>query len=150
MEGTAGYSATPLARKLGVAPGTTVALLDRPDGLGPLLAPILADVSVRDDLRARCDLVLLFATRRAGLRRRLPAAGRAVFPDGAIWVCWPKRSSGVATDMTEDVVRELALPRGLVDNKVCAVDDTWSGLRVVWRREHRDRSAPPAPASISA
>lgn len=149
MAPEAGYSATPLTRRLGIASGMTVARLDPPEGLDALLAPVPEGVAIRGDLRAQCDLVLLFVTRRAELRRRLPAAGRAVFPAGAVWVCWPKRSSGVVTNMTEDVVRELALPRGLVDNKVCAVDGTWSGLRVVWRRDHRDRPAPPGPGGIS-
>jgi hypothetical protein len=74
---------------------------------------------------------------RAKLQRRIGAAGRAIFPDGGVWVAWPKRASKIETDMTEDVVREVALPLGLVDNKVCAIDETWSGLRVVWRRERR-------------
>ena len=82
-------------------------------------------------------MAVLFVTRRAELERRLAAVGRAVFPAGGFWVAWPKRSSGVATDVTEDTVREVALPAGLVDNKVCAISDVWSGLRLVWRREHR-------------
>ena len=140
---TAGYSGTPLARKLGIAEGMTVACVDPPDDLAALLDPIPPDVRFRSGLRGRSDVVLLFVRRRAALGRRLPAAGRAIYPDGAVWVCWPKRASGVPTDMTEDVVRELALPRGLVDNKVCAVDATWSGLRVVWRREQRVGDRPP-------
>lgn len=143
MAEAAGYSGTPLARKLGIDEGMTVARVDPPAGLGDLLAPLPSDVTFRQGLRGRSDVVLMFVTRRAELRRRLGPAGRAIFPAGALWVCWPKRSAGVATDMSEDVVRELALPRGLVDNKVCAVDETWSGLRVVWRREHRDGQAPP-------
>ena len=138
-----GYSATPLARKLGIREGMTVARVDPPEDLDAMLAPLPGDVISRDGLRGRPDIVLLFVTRRSAFRRRLAPAGRAIFPAGAIWVCWPKRSSGVSTDMTEDAVRELALPSGLVDNKVCAVDDTWSGLRIVWRREHRDGNTPP-------
>jgi hypothetical protein len=82
--------------------------------------------------------MVAFFTRRAAFERRLAAMGRAVFPAGGLWIAWPKRASGVPTDMTEDVVREVALLTGLVDNKVCAIDDTWSGLRVVWRKERRE------------
>lgn len=87
----------------------------------------------------RADVVVLFTTTRADLAKRIDALGEAVFPDGSLWVAWPKRSSGVATDLTEDVLREVALPLGLVDNKVCAVTDVWSGLRLVWRKERRTR-----------
>ncbi|MET0127586.1 MAG: hypothetical protein ABW249_03290 [Solirubrobacterales bacterium] len=86
---------------------------------------------------APLDVCVAFFTRRAELARRLPALGRAIHPAGGLWIAWPKRSSGVETDITEDVVRELALPDGLVDNKVCAIDETWSGLRLVWRLERR-------------
>ena len=80
---------------------------------------------------------MLFVTRRQALEKQVDELGQAVFPDRSLWIAWPKRSSGVTTDMTEDVVREVALPLGLVDNKVCAIDATWSGLRLVWRRELR-------------
>ena len=83
------------------------------------------------------DVAVHFVTRRADFERRIEAAGRAIFPAGGLWIAWPKRVSKVPTDMTEDVVREVALPLGLVDNKVCAISDIWSGLRVVWRRELR-------------
>ena len=85
------------------------------------------------------DVVVAFFTERRELERRIGTLGDMIFPDGGLWVAWPKRSSGVATTVTEDVVRALALPLGLVDNKVCAIDETWSGLRVVWRRERRTR-----------
>lgn len=140
---SAGYSGTPLATKLGVGEDMTVALVAPPDDLPDLLDPVPAGVRFRGGLRGRPDVVLFFVRRRAELSRRLPSAGRAIFPAGSLWVCWPKRASGVVTDMSEDVVRELALPRGLVDTKVCAVDDVWSGLRIVWRREHRDGAGPP-------
>jgi hypothetical protein len=132
-----GYSGTPLAKKLGIGEGTTVALLDEPEAFRDLLAPIPDGVDLRPTVRAGCDVVVAFFTRRSAFERRLPAMGRAVFPDGAIWIAWPKRASGVRTDLTEDVVRDVALPTGLVDNKVCAIDDIWSGLRIVWRRELR-------------
>ena len=80
---------------------------------------------------------MLFVTERSALAEQIETMGQAVFPDRSLWIAWPKRSSGVATDMTEDVVREVALPLGLVDNKVCAIDATWSGLRLVWRKELR-------------
>ena len=133
----AGYSGTPLAKKLGIGEGTTVALLDEPEAFRGLLAPIPDGVDFRSTVRGHCDVVVAFFRRRAAFERRLAAMGRAVFPAGAIWIAWPKRASGVPTDMTEDVVREVALPTGLVDNKVCAIDDIWSALRIVWRRELR-------------
>ncbi|MEQ8716191.1 MAG: DUF3052 domain-containing protein [Acidimicrobiales bacterium] len=133
----AGYSSTPLARKLGITPGDTVALVDGPDHLGEILAPLPDDVVIRHDLRAAVDVAVVFFTSRAAFRRRLGPLTRAIFPAGGAWVAWPKRASGVPTDMTEDVVRAEALPLGVVDNKVCAIDDTWSGLRLVWRRENR-------------
>jgi len=133
----AGYSGTPLAKKLGIKPEHRVALLDEPTGFRGLLDPLPAGVEFRTSLRAAADVVVLFTRSRRALERRIAVAGRVVFPDGAIWVAWPKRASGLETDMTEDVVREVVLPMGLVDNKVCAIDETWSGLRVVWRRERR-------------
>ncbi len=134
---SAGYSGTPLAKKLGIESGSTVALIAEPAYFRDLLAPIPPDVLFRTSFRGRVDVAVQFVTRRTDLERRLDAAGRAIFPAGGLWVAWPKRSSKVPTDMTEDVVREVALPVGLVDNKVCAIDDVWSGLRVVWRRELR-------------
>ncbi len=140
----AGYSGTPLAKKLGIKPGHTVAVLDEPDGFRAWLEP--HEARLRKSLGRDPDVVLAFATRRLVLERRIAAASEVIFPDGARWVAWPKKSSKVATDITEDVVRELALPLGLVDNKVCAISDVWSGLRLVWRRSERsrDRGAPPA------
>ena len=139
MSPTAGYSSTPLVRKLGIAEGMAVALLDEPPHFRELLEPMPEGVDLRTSVRAGADLVVGFFTRRAALERRLGAMGRSIFPAGAVWVSWPKRTSGVRTDLTEDTVRELALPRGLVDNKFCAIDETWSGLRVVWRKELRAR-----------
>ena len=101
------------------------------------LDPVPEGVTFRTSLRGKVDVAVLFVTARRELVTRIDAGGRAIFPSGGLWVAWPKRASGVPTDMTEDVVRELALPLGLVDNKVCAIDATWSGLRVVWRRELR-------------
>jgi hypothetical protein len=132
----AGYSGVPLVKKLGIAEGSSLVLLDVPEGI---LGALPAGVRVRQQARRPADLVVAFFTRRADLDRRVDALGRAIFPDGGLWVGWPKRSSGVDTDITEDTVRAVVLPKGLVDNKVCAIDQTWSGLRVVWRRELRGR-----------
>ncbi len=134
---TAGYSGTPLPKKLGIREGDVVALVDEPDDLRAVLGLLPSGVELRSDIRARPDVAVTFFRRRAALARRLPALGRAIFPAASLWVAWPKRASGVATDITEDVVRELALPLGLVDVKVCAIDQTWSGLKLVWRKERR-------------
>ena len=131
----AGYSGTPLAQKLGIKAGHSVSLLSAPNGFEATLDP--PDVTLRVQARGRNDVIVSFHTSRADFERRLPVALRAMDVDGGLWVAWPKRASGVTTDMTEDVVREVALPLGLVDNKVCAIDDIWSGLRVVWRKELR-------------
>lgn len=140
---TAGYSGTPLTQKLGIKPGHRLALLDAPDGFDATLGALPDAVEVRRSARSQADVVVYFTKSRAAFRKRLPALGRSIFPDGGLWIAWPKRASKVPTDMTEDVVREVALPLGLVDNKVCAINETWSGLRIVWRKENRSgRSAP--------
>jgi len=133
----AGYSGTPLPKKLGIKEGHRVAVLGGPEGFEDLLEPLPDGVMIRKAARGTNDLVVSFHTRRAHFERRLDPAVRAMDVDGGLWIAWPKRASGVPTDMTEDVVREVALPLGLVDNKVCAIDETWSGLRVVWRKERR-------------
>jgi hypothetical protein len=131
----AGYSGTPLARKLGIKPGTSLTVVGAPDGF---VVPDLPDgVVTRTALRGRADVILSFHTDRAHLARRLPPLMRALDVHGGLWVCWPKKASRLPSDITEDTVREVALPRGLVDVKVCAVDDTWSGLRLCLRRELR-------------
>ena len=110
-----------------------MALIAAPPEAPGLIQPLPAGVEVRTDVRRRVDVVVAFFDRRAQLERRLPSLARAVFPSGGLWVAWPKKASGVVTDITEDVVRELALAGGLVDNKVCAISDVWSGLRLVYR-----------------
>ena len=135
--GSTGYSGTPLAKKLGIKPGFQVTLLGAPAGFLSLLEPLPGGVQFVDTLPARAQLVLLFTKDQARLRAHIDDISRAIHPAGALWVAWPKRASKVPTDMTEDVVRAVALPMGLVDNKVCAIDATWSGLRVVWRKTHR-------------
>jgi hypothetical protein len=131
----AGYSGTPLARKLGIRPGDSLALLGAPDGFA--IDDLPPGVNVRVRATAACDVIVSFHTRRSDLTRRFPVLMRALGVDGGLWVAWPKRASGVGTDITEDVVREVALPIGMVDNKVCAIDHTWSGLRLVLRKELR-------------
>lgn len=133
----AGYSGTPLPRKLGIGPGIRLALLGAPDGIDETLGELPEGVRVARPGRGHADVLLFFTKERAALERRIATLERRIEPDGGLWVAWPKRASGVPTDMTEDVVREVALPRGLVDNKVCAIDETWSGLRLVVRRELR-------------
>lgn len=132
-----GYSGTPLARKLGINEGSRLALLGAPAGFDAELAPLPDGVRAVRRLAPDLDVAVLFVTERRELERRFPAVARAVFPAGGFWVAWPKRASKVPTDLTEDVLREVGLPHGLVDNKVCAVTEVWSGLRFVWRREIR-------------
>jgi hypothetical protein len=132
-----GYSGTPLVRKLGINPGATVALIRAPDGFDGMLGEMPDGVTIRRRLRGPCDVIVSFHVDRAELGRRLPALRRALAQDGGLWLAWPKRSSGVATDLGDGSVRELGLAAGLVDNKVCAIDETWSGLRFVYRLANR-------------
>ena len=133
----AGYSGTPLAQKLGIKEGSTVAWVDAPDGFEDLLDPLPDGVAIEARLGTGLDVVVAFFTEATALDQRLPALTKAIFPAGGLWIAWPKRASGVPTDITEQTIRDIALPTGLVDNKVCAVDDTWSGLRLVVRKENR-------------
>jgi hypothetical protein len=133
----AGYSDTPLPRKLGIAGGARVALLRAPQGFDATLGELPPGVETRTQARGSFDVVVFFITARAELERRLDALVRAIRPAGGLWVAWPKRASKVPTDLDENAIRDVALPKGLVDNKVCAIDETWSGLRLVIRRENR-------------
>ena len=141
----AGYSGTPLPRKLGIKEGHRVALIDAPADFPGTLGDLPRDVTLQRGLGDPnpLDVIVCFVVRRSDLTRRLAAMRRQMTPAAGLWIAWPKKSSGVATDMTEDVVRDVALPTGLVDNKVCAIDDTWSGLRLVIRLEHRQVAASP-------
>jgi hypothetical protein len=133
-----GYSGTPLPRKLGIKPGHRVALLGAPDGFeADTLGELPDGVGVVRRAGGEADVIVSFHTSRAELERRLPALRAMMEPAAGLWIAWPKRASKVPTDMTEDVVREIALPTGLVDNKVCAIDATWSGLRLVIRLSAR-------------
>jgi hypothetical protein len=135
----AGYSGTPLKQKLGLKDGFNVVVVNEPAGFRDLLDTGPDEVTIKPSLRGDVDVVIVFVTRQAELRMRREQLAKAILPDGAIWVAWPKKASKVPTDITEDTVRDVFLPHGLVDNKVCAIDDTWSGLRVVWRKEQRKR-----------
>jgi Protein of unknown function (DUF3052) len=132
-----GYSGTPLPKKLGIKAGHRVVILNEPAELRADLEPLPDDVEFADSLDSAADVVMLFFIERAALESAVAEAERLIFPNGAIWIAWPKKASKVPTDITEDVLREIVLPRGLVDNKVCAINNVWSGLRVVWRVEHR-------------
>ena len=132
---TSGYSGTPLAKKLGIKPGHELALLGAPDGFA--IDDLPEGVAVHTELRGPLDVIVSFHTERADLAGQTPALLAALPPDGSLWVAWPKKVSKVPTDITEDVVREVLLPTGMVDNKVCAIDATWSGLRLVIRKELR-------------
>jgi hypothetical protein len=133
----AGYSGTPLPRKLGIRPDARVALLGAPQGARTLLGELPEGVRLLARLGRDLDVIVLFVDRLADLRRRLPLAQAALRTDGGLWIAWPKRSSGVPTDLTDAVVREVGLATGLVDNKVCAIDATWSALRFVVRLRDR-------------
>jgi hypothetical protein len=135
----AGYSGTPLAKKLGLKTGDTVALIGAPAGFEDDLEGLPEGVRLRRRAGGSADVVLLFTTAASDLERRFKGLATSVWPDGSVWVAWPKRSSGRDTDLDENRLRDIGLPYGLVDNKVCAVDDVWSGLRFVWRKENRQQ-----------
>jgi hypothetical protein len=133
----AGYSGTPLAKKLGIKDGGCVFVSSPPPRYRNLLAPLPAGVTIVPVLDQSVDVVHFFTAQRSALERFLPSAVGKIRRDAAIWISWPKKASKVPTDMTEDTIRAVALPMGLVDVKVCAVDDVWSGLKLVIRKEHR-------------
>lgn len=135
----AGYSGTPLARKLGIKEGSRIFLFGAPGNYWDLLAPLPADVQAVAQIDQDTDLIHIFSTEQVELASALRTAPEKMRPNAAIWVSWPKKSSRVPTDITEDVIREIALPMGLVDIKVCAVDEVWSGLKLVVRKENRNR-----------
>ena len=134
----AGYSGTPLAKKLGIREQTSVVAVDAPRGYRKLLEPLPAAVRFPSKIDKTVDIVHVFGMSKAKLARALASYRKALQPNAAVWVSWPKKSAKIATDITEDVIRELALPLGFVDIKVCAVDDVWSGLKLVVRKELRE------------
>ena len=133
----AGYSGTPLAKKLGIDVGSRIYLSDAPKNYLTLVAPLPEGIRVVRKIDGETDIVHIFSTERAHLAAALRATLKRIKPDGTIWVSWPKKSSKVPTDITEDTIREVALPMGLVDIKVCAVDEVWSGLKLVVRKRNR-------------
>jgi hypothetical protein len=128
---------TPLPRKLGIRSGARVAILSPPQDFDAVLGPLPTGVQLRGQARAPLDVIFFFVTRRAELARRFPVLARALVSDGGLWVAWPKRTSGVATDLAFDEVQRVGLDCGLVDNKVAAIDGVWSGLRFVTRLADR-------------
>jgi hypothetical protein len=134
------------ARKLGLKPGQRVALDDPPPGWGFADPPSGLELT---GAAGPADLIVAFFSRAADLGLRLPGLAERIFPDGAVWAAWPRRAGGHISDITDNVVREYALPLGLVDVKVAAIDDDWSGLRLCWRKENRGRARPLAPPPAS-
>lgn len=133
----AGYSGTPLAKKLGIVAGSHVATRHAPADYGDLLEPLPDAVVFDAKVAATTDVIHVFADRRSVLAKELGTLRKSIRTSGSVWVSWPKKASKVPTDITEDTIRELALPLGFVDVKVCAVSDVWSGLKLVIRKELR-------------
>jgi hypothetical protein len=134
----AAYAGTPLATKLGIKPGSVVALVGAPEGFESSIEGLPADVTIRRGARGRCDLAIWFARSRSEVVKRVGRLGEFA-GSGGLWIAWPKRASGMKSDLTQKAVREIGLDSGLVDYKVCSIDDTWSGLRFT-RRARRTRT----------
>jgi Protein of unknown function (DUF3052) len=145
----AGYSGTPLAQKLGIKSGHRVALVGAPAGFERQLEGLPDAVSLVRRLRSTVDVIVFFVDRAGDLGARLASLAAHLEPAGGLWVAWPKKTSGRATDLTEGVVRTIGLDAGLVDNKVCAVDEVWSGLRFVVRLADRPAKTARARAARS-
>ena len=137
----AGYSGTPLPQKLGIKPGHRVALVQAPADFEATLGELPADVELLADPRSRAalDVIICFTTSLADLKKRFRGLAKRLTPAGGLWIAWPKKASGVPTDLTEDIIRVVGLEVRLVDNKVCAIDETWSGLRFVIRLQDRPK-----------
>jgi hypothetical protein len=133
-----GYSGTPLVQKLGIKRGAQICTIGPPANYRALLAPLSDEVSFTKQIKPGAVFVHAFISKRQTLEKELERLRTRIADDGVLWISWPKKSSGVVTDITEDVIRKLALPLGFVDIKVCAVDETWSGLKLVIRRENRN------------
>jgi hypothetical protein len=133
----AGYSGTPLAKKLGIRSRDTVVLIGAPQGFEDALEGLPDGVTLRRRAGGKPEVVILFNTKATDLEHRFEPLAKSVFPNGSLWIAWPKKSSGVATDLDENRLRDIGLPLGVVDNKVCAIDETWSALRFVWRKRNR-------------
>lgn len=143
-EKSAGYSTTPLSKKLGIKAGHRVALVSAPANFEGLLGAAVATATVGRRLRGAADIFLFFPKSAHDLERRLPDLVTRLKSDGGLWIAWPKKRSGVSTDLDFDIVQGAGLSAGLVDNKVCAVDEVYSGLRFVFRREDRPAKKHPA------
>jgi hypothetical protein len=139
MPDAAGYAGTPLARKLGIGEGDEVAVIGAPERFEYALGELPDVASLHTDLAddARYDVIVAFITQRSELEAELPRLRIRMAPACGLWIAWPKRASRVPTDVTDQVIRDVVLPTGLVDNKVCAIDETWSGLRLVIRKQNR-------------
>ena len=144
---TSGYSGTPLAKKLGFKAGQTVLLLGQPANYSSLVGTALKDLKRAKSIGPGVDIVHMFTASRSRLATALLDCRRKLGPEAVVWVSWPKKESGVQTDVTEDTIRDVALPIGFVDVKLCAVDETWSGLKLVLRKELRRSGPGPAPGS---
>jgi bifunctional DNA-binding transcriptional regulator/antitoxin component of YhaV-PrlF toxin-antitoxin module len=134
---TVGYSGNPLAKKLGIREGSQVLLIEEPENYQSLLHPLPASVSFANQASQAIDIVHLFATRKEEMQKQLASLRKKLSADASVWVSWPKKSSKLPTNITEDTIREVALPLGFVDIKVCAVSEVWSGLKIVVRKELR-------------
>ena len=146
----AGYSQTPLPKKLGIRGTTRLLPVNPPDDYEEILGALPEGARIATELSAETDIVHLFTARRADLEERLTDLRRRIADDTAIWVSWPKKSAKLPTDLTEDAIRDAALPLGFVDVKVCAVTDTWSGLKLVVRKELRGAADEPPAARPAA
>jgi hypothetical protein len=135
----AGYSGTPLLQKLGIKPGTRLGLFDAPAGFATTLGALPHGVTQTTRTVGALDVAVFFTRSRASLDKRFAALAKAVSPSGSLWVSWPKKSSGEKTDLDENGVRAIGLKKGLVDVKVCAIDETWSGLKFVVRLKDRPK-----------
>ncbi len=141
----AGYSGTPLPKKLGIKEESRIALVGAPQGFERMLAPLPDRVELKSRARGPVDVIVYFTRKRAELERRFGALARQLDPAGGLWIAWPKKNAALETDLDQMAVMEVGLATGLVDNKVCAIDDTWSGLRFVVRKENRVGWPPAGP-----
>jgi hypothetical protein len=136
-----GYSGTPLLQKLGIKPGTAVTVINRPSNYAALLGPLPDGVHFVSRIARGCEFVHFFTTDRGELEKCLTRLRSHLVDTGVVWISWPKKSAGIRSTVSEDVIRAVALPLGFVDTKVCAVDETWSGLKLMIRRENRGPTA---------
>jgi hypothetical protein len=144
----AGYSGRSVVQKLGIKPGFRIFAAGQPAAYGDIVGKLPDDVTMATAAKAPLDMVHVFVTEARGLAGKLRGYRTAIAPDGMVWVSWPKKASGVTTDLTDTIVRETALPLGLVDVKVCAIDDIWSGLKFVIPRNQRVKGGQPIERAV--